>query len=67
MKKQGLKRWFKRRILKDLREICREKYGDKFVEEYDKLCNGIPIGGYDYTLDFCHKVELARKEKGYKA
>lgn len=60
--KYGIRRLFKR---KKLRDICREKYGDEFVKEYDKLCAGEAIGGYEYTMAFCNAVERARKEAGY--
>ena len=39
------KEWFRKFSReKDLREVCREKYGDDFVEMYDMLNNGVPIG-----------------------
>lgn len=39
--------WFKKFRKKDLREVCREKYGDDFVEMYDMVNNGIPIGNLE--------------------
>ena len=47
---------------KDLREACREKYGDDFVEMYDMLNNGIPIGNLEETQIFLAMVEAAKEE-----
>ena len=63
--KERIIRWIRRKVFKDLREICRQKYGDSFVKEYDQLGAGIPIGGYEYTIAFVKAVEKARKEAGY--
>lgn len=41
---------------------CREKYGDDFVEMYDMLNNGIPIGNLDETQIFLAMVEAAKEE-----
>lgn len=49
---------------KDLREVCREKYGDDFVVLYDKLGYGEPIGNLEETLVFLTMIEEARKEAG---
>lgn len=50
-----------RRRKPDLREQCRQAYGDAFVEEYDKLERGETIGGLFYTIDFLDKIEAVRK------
>lgn len=58
-----LKEWFKKfHKKKPLREVCREKYGDEFVELYDMLNNGVPIGNLEETMIFLSMVEEARKE-----
>lgn len=57
--------WFKRfrkKDKKDLREICRKKYGDDFVEMYDKVNRGIPIGNMVETMIFIAMVEEAKKD-----
>ena len=45
----------------DLREACRRAYGDDFVEMYDDVCRGIPIGGFAETAVFLDMVEMVRK------
>lgn len=47
---------------KDLREICHEKYGNDFVELYDLLSSGVPIGNFDETIIILNMIEAARKE-----
>jgi hypothetical protein len=50
---------------KSLRQLCLEEYGEDFVEEYDKVCRGIPIGGLLYTVCFIDMVEeVKEKYKG---
>lgn len=57
------KDWFKKFCKKKpLREVCREKYGDDFVEMYDMLNSGVPIGNLGETMMFLAMVEEARKE-----
>lgn len=57
------KEWFKKFFReKDLREVCREKYGDDFVEMYDMAGKGQPIGNLYETQIFLAMVEEARKE-----
>ena len=34
---------------KDLRKVCRGKYGDDFAEMYDMVNNSIPIGNLEET------------------
>ncbi len=48
---------------KDLRELCREKYGEDFVEMYDMLNNGIPIGNLEETKIFLAMVEAAKMDE----
>ena len=55
--------WFKKFRKKDMREICREKYGDDFVTMYDMLNNGIPIGNLVETQIFLAMVEAAKEDK----
>lgn len=48
-------KWFKRFRKKDevdLREVCRKKYGDDFVEMYDMVNRGIPIGNLGGNNNF---------------
>ena len=47
---------------KDLREVCRDKYGDDFVKMYDKLNSGIPIGNLEETRIFLAMVEAAKED-----
>lgn len=47
---------------KDLREVCREKYGDDFVRMYDMANRGVPIGNLEETKIFLALVEKARGE-----
>lgn len=47
---------------KDLREVCREKYGDDFAAMYDKLNSGVPIGNLEETKIFLAMVEAAKEE-----
>lgn len=54
--------WFRKFCRKkDLREICREKYGDDFVKMYDMLNDGIPIGSLEETQIFLAMVKAAEE------
>lgn len=54
--------WFRKFChKKDLREICREKYGDDFVEMYDMVNNGIPIGNFEETRIFLAMIKSAEE------
>lgn len=53
---------FKRNKKKSLREFCREKYGDEFIELYDKLGSGEPIGNFAETAIFLEAIERAKAE-----
>lgn len=54
--------WFRKLFRKkDLREICREKYGDDFVKMYDMLNDGIPIGSLEETQIFLAMVKAAEE------
>lgn len=54
----------------DLKEECKkwverelgEKYVDEFVEKYENINRGIPIGGYFETVLFLDMVENVRAE-----
>jgi len=48
-------------MIKSLRQICLEKYGENFIKEYDILCSGGSIGDFYYTIIFLDKIEEARK------
>ena len=48
---------------KDLREICREKYGEDFVVMYDMVNRGMPIGNLEETKIFLAMVEAAKNER----
>ena len=54
------KKFFRRK--KDLREVCREKYGDDFVKMYDMVNSGIPIGNMEETMIFLAMVDAAKEE-----
>ncbi len=54
--------WFKKFRKKDLREVCREKYGDDFVKMYDMVNSGIPIGNMEETQIFLAMVDAAKEE-----
>lgn len=58
--KQLLKKLFCKK--KDLRDVCREKYGEEFVALYDSLGRGIPIGNLYETQIILSMIEEARKE-----
>ena len=55
---------FKRK--KSLKERCREEYGDEFVELYEKLCSGEPIGDMIATGMFIDMVERVKKKGDWK-
>lgn len=59
--KEIIKR-FRKKNEKDLREVCRKKYGDDFVKMYDMVNRGIPIGDIEETIIFINMVEAAKKE-----
>ncbi len=63
LKIRDLFRSFKRKCLKDLREKCREKYGDDFVKMYDMVGAGTPIGNLEETIIFLEMVEAASVDK----
>ena len=52
------KKFFRKR---DLREVCREKYGDDFVKMYDLLNAGVPIGNLEETQIFLTMVKAAEE------
>ena len=53
---------FRRKPKRNLRDICYEKYGTDFVRKMDALCFGEPIGNYQETVEFLHKLDEAKKE-----
>lgn len=55
-------KWFKKIRKRDLREVCREKYGDDFVKMYDMVNSGIPIGNLEETQIFLAMVEAAKEK-----
>lgn len=46
----------------DLRELCRKAYGESSIEQYDKLCQGCPIGDIYTTIDFLEKIEKVKAQ-----
>ena len=50
----------RKRHKKDLREKCRELYGDDFLVLYDTVCAGGTIGNLSETIIFTNMVENAR-------
>lgn len=55
--------WFKKIRKRDLREVCREKYGDDFVKMYDMVNDGTPIGNLEETQIFLAMVKAAEGEE----
>ena len=47
-----------------LRELCRREYGDEFMEKYDMLNRGEPIGGIAETTAFVEQVEAVKSKYG---
>lgn len=47
---------------KDLREKCRELYGDDFIVMYDMVNRGIPIGSLEETLIILAMVKAVEGE-----
>ena len=47
---------------KNLREACREEYGDEFIKKYDALNSGEPIGDICETLTFITMVERVKQK-----
>lgn len=63
MLKRLIRRMKHRRFCKkDLREVCREKYGEDFVKMYDTVNSGVPIGNMEETMIFIDMVEEAKEE-----
>ena len=54
----SLKKWLKKT---DLRDACRQKYGEDFVKMYDMVNDGVPIGNLEETISFLAMVEAARR------
>lgn len=54
--------WFRKFRKKDLREVCREKYGEDFVKMYDMVDRGIPIGNFEETMIFIAMVKSAERD-----
>ena len=54
-----LRKLFKKK--KTLRDKVVEMYGEEAGVFYDKICQGIPIGGFLDTTIFLNMVEDARK------
>lgn len=59
-----LKKLFRRK--KDLRELCRERYGDDFVMKYDTINRGGTIGGLSETIAFIEMVEEVKRTSDWK-
>lgn len=58
---------FKKRV--NLREECRKRYGEDFINLYDTINSGGTIGNFTETIVFINMVESVKKElkdKGYK-
>ena len=63
-----LKNIFHKRSLKEkgidyVKEHFGEKYVDEFVEKYDKINMGIPIGGIAETIVFLNLIEDIKKAR----
>ena len=62
LKRVGYNEAFIDKNSSDLKEAYIEEYGWKFGEKYDSINSGIPIGGFDETVDFLDKVEEIKKK-----
>ena len=60
----SLKKLFRKK--KPLRELCRERYGDDFVEMYDIICSGGTIGDLNETIAFIAMVEDVKRTTDWK-
>ena len=58
----GVLKLFKRKKKESLRDYCLNKYGEEFIEKYDALNEGIPIGNIYETISFLDDVSIAKKE-----
>ena len=54
------KLWIRIVRIFSLREACRLAYGDHFIELYDDICRGIPIGNFQETMTFVDLVEKVK-------
>ena len=52
---------FRKRKRQELREVCREMYGDDFIALYDQLGMGSPIGTLETTIEVLSKIERAKQ------
>lgn len=59
---QYIRRLWKDKPKKDLRQTCLEMYGDGFIRQYDAVNMGIPIGNSVETKEFLTKVKAAKIE-----
>lgn len=55
-------KFFKTKKKESLRDYCLNKYGEEFIEKYDALNEGIPIGNLYETISFLDDVSIAKKE-----
>lgn len=62
--KINLKKLFRKKY--GLRDYCRELYGDEFVENYDRLNKGEPIGNLAETVIFLNLVDYAKQQLNKK-
>jgi hypothetical protein len=51
---------------KDLRELCRERYGEDFAKMYDTINSGGTIGGLQETIAFLEMVEEVKRTTNWK-
>ena len=49
-------------LKRDLRDLCREAYGEPFVRQYDILGSGGTIGDFRQTVEFLKKIEQIKKD-----
>ena len=47
-----------------VRDNLGAEYVSDFIEKYDSLCRGIPIGGFVETAVFLDMIEQIKKDKG---
>lgn len=61
------KKIFRKNRKKNLRELCKEKYGDDFVNMYDTINSGGTIGDLEETMIFLRLVEKAERGENGEA
>lgn len=50
----------KRIFMPSLRDLCEKEYGSEFLEDYDRLRDGMPVGDMGRTMETLEKIDKAR-------